>query len=211
LNEELIGVALDLLVGAYFDEGKLYRAIQTADLISQRSPDSESEYMALFNLFNIYKNALRDEESATVVLAEMKDKYPDYELTLLALEESGEIVNWALAKRFEGEDPILAKNEPVPDYYALRANYPNPFNPITTITYDLPEDAHVKLVIYDILGREVRSWNFQQVPGYHQVVWDSRDQSGQLLSSGVYIYRLRATSSESGERFTTSKKMLLIK
>jgi hypothetical protein len=72
-------------------------------------------------------------------------------------------------------------------------NYPNPFNPSTTIRYTLPEAANVRLTIYNVLGQEVRTLvNAAQSRGVHSVQWDGRDASGRQAATGVYIYRLEA-------------------
>ena len=94
----------------------------------------------------------------------------------------------------------------VPTAYVMDQNYPNPFNPETTIRYQLPATGHVRLTIYNALGEEARQLiNRIQPAAYHAVVWDGRDNAGNLLPSGVYLYRL-----ESGE-FTAIKKMVLMK
>jgi flagellar hook assembly protein FlgD len=90
--------------------------------------------------------------------------------------------------------------------FELSQNYPNPFNPTTNIKYQLPQAVQVSLTIYNMLGQEVRKLvNTQQPAGYHTVVWDGRDNSGRLVPSGVYHYRLQAGS------FTMTKKMLMAK
>ena len=86
--------------------------------------------------------------------------------------------------------------------FSLSQNYPNPFNPITKINFALPNNANVKLVIYDVMGREVvRLVNneFKQAGRY------TVDFNGQNYASGVYFYRL-----EAGD-FVQAKKMILIK
>jgi hypothetical protein len=89
----------------------------------------------------------------------------------------------------------------VPTKFALYQNYPNPFNPTTTILYDLPQRARVKLVIYNILGQEVATLvNAEQEPGRYNVKFDA---SG--LPSGIYFYRLEAG------KFVEQKKTILIK
>ena len=105
---------------------------------------------------------------------------------------------------------IRQKNDK-PDAFDLSPNYPNPFNTQTTIQYDLPEASRVSLVIYDIAGREVRSWNLQEQAGYRQLIWDGTDRSGRLAPTSIYIYRFIATSVESDKRFTVSRKMVLLK
>ncbi|SVD73809.1 uncharacterized protein METZ01_LOCUS426663, partial [marine metagenome] len=94
----------------------------------------------------------------------------------------------------------------LPRYFCLYRCYPNPFNPSTTIKYDLPTRSHVTLVIYDILGKEVkRLVNTAQEPGNKSVSWNGTDSFGYPVSAGVYLYQIRA-----GE-FLQTKKMVLLK
>jgi hypothetical protein len=102
-----------------------------------------------------------------------------------------------------GVDP-----EPIetPTRYALHDNFPNPFNPTTTIRYDLAEAADVHLEIYNIKGERVTVLvDRHQPPGRHNVRWDGHNSSGQPVATGVYFYRLRA-----GE-FVETRKMQLLK
>lgn len=80
----------------------------------------------------------------------------------------------------------------MPDDYVLEQNYPNPFNPTTNITFTLPLDKRVSLKIYNSLGQEVKSLidNQEYTQGSHTLMWDATDNSGNPVSSGVYIYRL---------------------
>ena len=104
--------------------------------------------------------------------------------------------------------PVSVRIETRPEVYALADNYPNPFNPETTIKYQLPEAGQVTLEVYNMLGQVVRtlvSNEFQNAGRYtHQ--WDATNDSGQPLSSGVYFYRIVA-----GGEFQSHKKMLLLK
>ena len=94
----------------------------------------------------------------------------------------------------------------VPSQFALVQNFPNPFNPETTIAYDLSERAPVRLEIYDILGQRVRVLMDEvQVAGRYQVRWDGRNAQGQGVGSGVYFYRLQAGG------FNQVRRMLLLK
>jgi flagellar hook assembly protein FlgD len=94
----------------------------------------------------------------------------------------------------------------LPKEFALHQNYPNPFNPTTTLRYDLPEDAKVTLVIYDIMGREVIMLvNQSQTPGFKSVVWNGKNSLGIDVSAGMYLYRISA------ENFHSVKKMVLLK
>lgn len=80
---------------------------------------------------------------------------------------------------------------PAPDAVQLYHNFPNPFNPATTIPYDLPEDAFVTIRIYNVLGQEVRMLiNDAQTAGFREVVWDGTDNAGHEVGSGIYFCRL---------------------
>ncbi len=104
---------------------------------------------------------------------------------------------------------VVAIQEPVhaaPASFTLYPNYPNPFNPATTIRFDLNRSAKVSLKIYNVLGQEVRTLvSGQMPPGVHSVTWDGKDQRGQNVSSGVYLYRL-----ETGG-FSKTLKLTLLK
>ena len=94
----------------------------------------------------------------------------------------------------------------LPNRYTLYQNYPNPFNPVTVLQYDLPELSNVKLTIYDLAGRQVRNLlHEKQAPGLKTIVWDARDDMGNKMGAGVYIYQLKT------DNFIASKKMILVK
>jgi flagellar hook assembly protein FlgD len=88
----------------------------------------------------------------------------------------------------------------------LKGNYPNPFNPETTIQYSVKETANVKIDVYNTKGQKVKTLvNEQKVAGDHTALWQGKDDSGNDVASGVYFYRLTSQNN------TTAKKMLLIK
>ncbi len=94
----------------------------------------------------------------------------------------------------------------LPSVFAVHQNYPNPFNPVTTINYELPKSSEVKLVIYNLLGQEVRTLlQGMMKAGRHQVVWNGTNNSGTMVASGIYIYRF-----EAGD-YTRMMKMILLK
>ncbi len=83
----------------------------------------------------------------------------------------------------------------LPRAITLSQNYPNPFNPTTTIIYEIPEQAVVKLQVYNVLGQEVFSLqNKEQLPGKHEVQWNGLDRWGNLVATGVYFCRLQVDS-----------------
>ena len=100
----------------------------------------------------------------------------------------------------------VAEGPGTPEAFALHANYPNPFNPSTTIGFDLPAAMGVTLTVYDILGREVRQlMNRPMGPGYHHVTWNGRTNDGREVPTGLYIARLFTPE------YTGSIKLVLLK
>ena len=94
----------------------------------------------------------------------------------------------------------------IPKQFELKANYPNPFNPSTTIVYSIPEDMPVSLVIYDVLGREVKTLINQEVKaGTYNITWLGEDNHGKKVTSGMYIYKLN------GKKESSVKKMIMLK
>jgi hypothetical protein len=93
-----------------------------------------------------------------------------------------------------------------PEVFALKPNYPNPFNLSTTIPYELATDCHVTLAIYDLLGRRVTTLvSTIQAKGSHQVLWNGTDATGTTIASGVYFVQMRT------EHFLATHKMMLLK
>jgi hypothetical protein len=108
-----------------------------------------------------------------------------------------------LAKGAETE----ASLSQLPTEFAVHPNYPNPFNPTTTIKYDLPEDSHVSLVIYDVLGRKVAELESGvKEAGYHSTTWNASS-----VASGVYFARFAATDASGHVRLNSVTKLLLTK
>ena len=98
----------------------------------------------------------------------------------------------------ESESPLKA--------FALEQNFPNPFNPTTTIVYELPRQSNVTLTVYDVTGRRVRELlSGIQPAGRHAAVWNGTDAAGRPVATGVYFYRLVASD------FDRTRKMLLLK
>ena len=93
-----------------------------------------------------------------------------------------------------------------PADFALHANYPNPFNPETTIEFDVARAGKVKLAVYNVLGQQIRILSNSQLnPGSYRVKWDGTNDSGEAVSSGIYFLRMSAGS------FTQHRRMLLMK
>lgn len=94
-----------------------------------------------------------------------------------------------------------------PQAFYLRANFPNPFNPTTTIEYGLAEATEVELTVYDVLGQRVRILvqSPAQAAGFYSAAWDGLDQAGRAVGTGVYFYRLQTS------QFTRTQRMTLLK
>jgi hypothetical protein len=111
------------------------------------------------------------------------------------------VANWA-------DIPVSVRAEigNLPKSFMLSQNYPNPFNPTTTINFDVPEAIEVTINIYNLLGWEVKLLaDGQYQPGSYTVSWEGTDNTGNKVSSGLYIYQIKAGD------FVATKKMMLLK
>jgi parallel beta-helix repeat protein len=180
------------------DIDKENRLKHIEDVISKYEGESIIE-LALFDKFVYYNFELSDIENSMTVSNELDKLFP---LSIGAIEAHRILGDEEYFKIdiTPGQDLHKTASK-TPIEYALSDNYPNPFNPTTTINYQIPEDGFVTLKVYDILGREVASLvNENKKAGYY-----SRDFDASKLSSGVYIYKVTANN------FVQSKKMLMIK
>ena len=108
--------------------------------------------------------------------------------------------------RNSAETTVIQSEKTIKKSYKLFQNYPNPFNPTTTILYDLSKPVKVELKIFDLLGHEVRTLiNEIQKTGNQSVIWDGKNNFGQSVSAGLYLYQLRV------DGFIKTKKLLLIR
>ena len=90
--------------------------------------------------------------------------------------------------------------------YSLNQNYPNPFNPATTIRYDVPENAHTKITIYDITGRLVTTLvDKKQVAGHYSIEWDASN-----FGNGTYFCKMEARTEDGAVAFRSVKKLILL-
>ena len=103
-------------------------------------------------------------------------------------------------------EQVSIYDETLPITYNLYNAYPNPFNPLTTLQYDLPEDAVVNITIYDMMGRVVNTLiNGSQTAGYKTTQWNATNDRNEPVSAGLYLYTIQAG------QFTETKKMVLLK
>ena len=130
------------------------------------------------------------------------------------------IIHWSLGQKdtmtnidvnqfltlYNEEQSLVVDNISMPSEFRLNNNYPNPFNPITNISYDIPIAIDAKIEIFNIMGQSVKilTNTFHQ-PGVHIIQWDASNDAGQTVSAGMYIFTIRA-----GE-FRQTRKMVLLK
>jgi len=119
---------------------------------------------------------------------------------------SGEIDALALAGVLEKQSTVsVLKN--LPDQHKLNlTNFPNPFNPETTIRFNLPQNSHITLEVYNLLGQKIMTlFEGDKAAGNYSLKWDGKDQKGNNVASGIYFYKLVAGD------FNQIKKMVLTK
>jgi len=149
------------------------------------------------------QNEKREFENAKVLKELVKPKNPN------TIEEHLKNVDNDINKILDlnnSTDLSSSSKSLVPTEYNLSQNYPNPFNPTTKISFDLPVDAKVKLTVYDMLGREVKSIvNTRLSTGRYEYQFE-----GSNFSSGIYFYRIEAVDN-SGKKFVQTKRMVLVK
>ena len=108
----------------------------------------------------------------------------------------------------EGQYAALSLNDEntIPKEFSLHDNYPNPFNPMTKIAFDMPIKGDARLIIFNIMGQKIKEYHMRGLSaGYHSLTWDANNSFGQPVSAGIYFYRFETKT------FTKTKRMLLLK
>ena len=107
---------------------------------------------------------------------------------------------------FKRYDYLSTVDNQIPTDFELHENYPNPFNPTTTLRFDLPEFSDVSVVIYNMLGQKIKTFNMNSISaGSHSIKWNATNDLGEPVSAGVYLYQLKAKD------FLKTRKMVLMK
>jgi len=156
------------------------------------------QYTYIFNI-GTFPNTINDSDSFQFT----KLNAP----SALHKSSSGETDNWAVIGA-DGWESLIVENkiEVLPEGFELEQNYPNPFNPETEIRFQLPQASQVLVRIFNTLGQEIRTLTDREYEaGFHSVRWDAKDNKGNLVSSGIYLYQLKAGV------FSQIKKMSLIR
>ena len=124
---------------------------------------------------------------------------------MAAVDRAGNISGYAEAAT---PTPLALADQAtgLPTKFAFYQNYPNPFNMTTRLQFDVPSEADITIVIYDLLGRAIRHLEAGRLqPGTHFLSWDGRSASGRDLASGIYIARFSVPA------YTRSVKLVLLK
>ncbi|NMB83330.1 MAG: T9SS type A sorting domain-containing protein [Ignavibacteria bacterium] len=195
----------DLLLGyIYLKKGKIKPAKFINDAVLSSSKNNRITTLASLNNFYITLYYENDATTASAILEKLKTQKNETNEQEIAFAEYALRTYVPAEFKIEEIQPKeLAEQEPLslPDKLLLFDNYPNPFNPTTTIRYQIPQDGHISIKVYDMLGREVAQLvNEVKRAGEYTVSFD-----GSKLSSGVYIYKLV------GNNVNLSKKMILMK
>lgn len=165
-------------------------------------------------LFSTYLGGSDWDDGLAMILDTMRNVYitgrsqsPDFPTINPIQAEYGATNDVIIAKFSEVTTSIEEYSDSIlPVRYILSNNYPNPFNPTTTISYSLPEKSYVEIIIYNVLGKEVtRLVKNIKSAGNYTITWNGTDRKGSIVATGVYIYQLVAG------KYTESKKMLLLR
>jgi len=133
---------------------------------------------------------------------------PDHSLMFIHVDEAGKLME--STPQLAGFEVALPIAEPdgngLPTKYDLFQNAPNPFNPSTSISFDLPKASQVRMEVFNVLGQKVKTLvNDFKEAGSQTVIWDGTDNSGSSVASGLYFYRISAGD------FNATKKMMMLK
>ena len=186
-------------------EGKLELAhARVAEAMFSRQPEKALKALAKARALEIERGTPKDELASYDALAEEIRTFGGEDLGGGAEEATAHVDGGASDAGAVAEAELETVSDS-PAEYALEAAYPNPFNPQATIRFALPEASDVRLVVYDVTGREVaRLVEGQLAAGRHEARFD-----GSRLASGMYLYRLTATGA--AERFAKTGRMMLVK
>gem|GEM_PF-6279147 len=198
-------IALEVLAGIYIYEKNNGEAEKLNKILIKDYKQTVHEKNGLMNLFFIYYNAA-DYNQAEKTIESVPDEFKSNAEVYLAY--------WLLGKEQQGtigSELSQQIGDGLPNSFTLNGNFPNPFNPSTTVTYTLPYQSAVELMIYDIMGREIRSFNTVQSAGTQNIYWNGLNSNGESISSGIYFYKLKLKSLETNDVFERTAKLLMLK
>ncbi len=175
-------------------------ANQIVDVLAGQIPVSGCQVILSQDGVVLYSGTTGNDGRATINY----DVDPDEEYALVAIKTG--YATYQTSYKVSLETAVEDDVALLPDQFRLAQNYPNPFNPSTTIQFKLASESHVRLIVYNLLGQTVAVLKNEILSaGQHHVEWNSTDDSGDDVASGMYLYRLECDS------FTAVKKMVLLR
>jgi tetratricopeptide (TPR) repeat protein len=207
-------IVLTLFSSILLGEDKYEQAMFLLSKIINDYPGTYYAVNALFEELFAALNYANNRELAEQLLQELIALVLNDEEYLIRLQIAQNLFNESSFGNFAKTSSTNSENTEadLPKEYNLLGNYPNPFNPITTISYTLPYQSSVELIIYDIMGREVKTFTItSQTAGYQNIIWDGTNVNGNSVASGVYLYRIKIKSLENQNEFVKTSKLMLLK
>jgi tetratricopeptide (TPR) repeat protein len=206
---------LSATASIYLQEDDYEKAILTYDKIINDYSKSYDGISARFDKLFAALHYKNNRTLAQEILSEIKSLDITDDELLARKDIANRLLNsasTAYSKSNNGTGQAVVENIETPKTYEMQGNYPNPFNPSTTISFALPFESTVSLEIYDITGKLIQSFDIpNKSAGYHNVLWNGKNSNYLDVASGVYLYRFTAASLENKEVFSKSDKMMLIR
>lgn len=206
VGTETTDFAKTMLALEYYLDGQHQKALELAESNLASFADTDKETRSFLALFDIYLYGLKDQANAEGVLSQFSGKYPNDPIARRLQFELGRALSKdARGKRQNNQD--MAENESNSLFdFRLAPNYPNPFNPTTTIEFSLREESHVVMRIYNIRGQLVKELVNEIKPvGKHVIIWDTNDYVGKSVASGTYFLSMTAGENHFSQKMTVLK------
>ena len=176
------------------------------------NPLGKIDYTLYFDISKLFvqSTAISDISDTTYAFTDSLTNNKNYFWTVVAVDNDSFVtVSPDTFNFWVNDTPSIVSDlnsQALPSEYGLSQNYPNPFNPITTIKYQLPKTSLITINIYNVLGHLIRTLvEEKQEAGYHSIIWDGKDNNKQKVSSGIYLYTLKANN------FVKTRKLVFIK
>ncbi|MCP5064768.1 MAG: T9SS type A sorting domain-containing protein, partial [Ignavibacteriae bacterium] len=207
-NSEIVSQIKLISLPLLLDEKDYEKALNLCDEIVRELPNSLEAPFMLLNKGMILEYFVEDKNKADEIYKELISRYPKSMYSNNAIELLGKDGEFERDNNKYSNEELFTTH----DGFADIGSYPNPFNPSTTLNYYLQTASKVKLEVYDVMGRMIKSFTENsQASGSHKVVWDGTNSNGLRVATGIYIYRFEATSLETNEHFVKSEKLMLVK
>ncbi|MFB3845091.1 MAG: T9SS type A sorting domain-containing protein [Candidatus Cloacimonadaceae bacterium] len=197
-DPKLVALLKDYLAKSYIEDKEYQNAINLIQLRIDNPISEVDSLLAVLDLEIVLQLYSMEEDKAPINTKYMQYKYADVQAFNTHHEE-----HWNQLYKLLSENEVIDPNTPVKPL--ITSNYPNPFNPSTTIAYYIPVKSKVDMTIYNIKGQRVKNLINNEIPkGNHKVIWDGKDNNGLAVSSGIYLVRIGI-----GDKVDTHKVIML--